>query len=191
MRADPAMIGSGEERLPNDSYFTRDPQCVARLAEFLPLAGLSVLEPCAGMGHMARDLESHGAEVKAWDLHNYPGQLRDIWTGVDFLALRVIPLDIKAIITNPPFDRPAPFIKNALAVLPHGHVCMLLRHEWMCGKGTRDGRQELLGSHRFKAYIPILGRPTWHEEVKASPRHNYGWYVWGSIHHGADARLWL
>lgn len=191
MRADPAMAGSGEERLPNDAYFTRDPQCVDRLAEFFDFQGMTVLEPCAGRGHMVADLQRHGADVVAWEKEIYSGQPLCIQVGRDFFKQKYLPDSVEMIVTNPPFDRPAPFIRHALDMLPDGHVCMLLRHEWMCGKGTKDRRQELLCHHRFKAYAPILGRPVWYEERKASPRHNYGWFIWGSIHHGTDARLWL
>ncbi len=184
------MIGSGEERIANEAYFTRDPQCIERLAPFFNLKGMRILEPCAGAGHMVTDLRRRGAYVVAWDKHSYPHQLPDISTGIDFLDQINIP-QVEAIITNPPFDRPVPIIAHALDVLPHGHVCMLMRHEWMCGKGTRDRRQDLLESHRFKAYIPILGRPVWHEEVKNGPRHNYGWYIWGSTYHAGGAALWL
>jgi len=190
MRPDPAMTGSGEERIANDAYFTRDPQCVNRLADFFNFKGMCVLEPCAGVGHMVKDLRRWGAKVRAWDKVDHPGRLKNIEIR-DFLLQRDIPAGIECIVTNPPFDQPAPFIRKALALLPNGHVAMLLRHEWMCGKGTRDGRQALLCSPRFKAYLPILGRPTWHEEVKNGPRHNYGWYVWGSVYHSGGASLWL
>lgn len=188
---DPAMTGSGEERIANDAYFTRDPQCVAKLAAYFNFKGVTVLEPCAGAGHMVRELERHGATVIAWEKEIYPDQPASIKVGRDFFKQHYLPAGVELIVTNPPFDKPVPFIVHALHMLPNGHVAMLLRHEWMCGKGTKDQRQSLLCDTRFKAYVPILGRPVWHEEVKNGPRHNYGWYIWGSIYHSGGASLWL
>jgi hypothetical protein len=191
MRADPMMLGSGRERLDAENYFTRDPLCVRALAEQLDMTDVRFCEPCAGRGDLIWELEAHGAKcVVASDLYCYPDRDPRIATGRDFLEIGRLP-EIEAIVTNPPFRSIVPIVRHALEIFP-GHVWILARHEWMSAQGRRDGRAALLGSPRFRAYIPIKGRPVWHAEVINGPRHNFGWYIWGKPRsRGATPQLWI
>lgn len=188
------MVGSDFGRLPADSYFTLDPRCVAALAEHLDLEVLTIIwEPAAGRGDMLWQLERFGAAVRATDLHAYPGADPRIRTGVDFFTVQPSARSgIDAIITNPPFDQVIPFLEHALRILPGGIVAMMVRHEWIAQTGAKDGRQRLLRSPRFWAYCPIIGRPYWQAPPhRASPRHAFGWVVFGPVGQVVTPQLWL
>lgn len=186
------MLGSGRERLDAERYFTRDPQCVRALAHQVDVTDVRFCEPCAGRGDLIWELEKHGALCRsAADLYAYPDRDERIVTGVDFLGIQRIPDGIDAVVTNPPFRSLVPVVKHALDIFP-GHVWILARHEWMSAQGHRDGRALLFGSPRFRAYIPIRGRPFWHTERVNGPRHNFGWYIWGRPRQrGAVPQLWI
>lgn len=158
-------------RLAYDGYHTIDGLAVDTLVKGFPVAGRRVWEPCAGIGYLVRQLEAHGAEVVATELHAYPDQDPRITIGVDFLRARR-PL-APVIVTNPPYRQASEFVSYALHLLPEGHVVMLLRHDWICRKGE-------IFAERLRGCAPIRGRLRWIEgEAKNSPRHNFAWLIYG------------
>lgn len=165
-----AMLGeSGYERRELDAYFT-PPWCVDALLTRVRIRP-RVWEPACGDGAICKVLERRGYEVIATDIadHGYgePGR--------DFLTEPTCNPET-AIITNPPYTDAESFIRHALnltAPPKFGQVAMLLRNEYDCAASRRD-----LWDFPFVTKIVLTKRPRWSAEDKASPRHNFAWYVW-------------
>jgi predicted RNA methylase len=88
------------EREGNDHYPT-PPFVTHALVEELDLRDRRVLEPCAGRGWMAQELERCGCNVTASDLYDYDDELMPVTRPVD--ALRLDPSGFDAVVTNPPY----------------------------------------------------------------------------------------
>jgi hypothetical protein len=84
------------------------------------LQGASILEPCAGEGHIVRVLEEYGFTVKGQDVHDY-----GCGYGVQDL-FAIPPQEIcDWVITNPPFKKNG-ILRTAQAALP------LAKKAWPC-----------------------------------------------------------
>lgn len=167
---DAAMVGrSGYERNPADAYWTESWCTEALLSAWNP--GAVVHEPACGNGAIAKVLEARGIEVIATDLNDWGFGL----SGRDFLA--TARAASSCIITNPPFNLADEFVRHALELTRPvaGCVAMFLRNEWDCA----GGRFDILGANpAYAAKIVMTKRPRWTDENKASPRHNFAWFVW-------------
>ena len=122
------------ERKAQDFYET--PYWVTRvlLDNFTPVSKPRILEPCAGMGAISREIQTRWPDVI---LHQVEIQKNEEFlklygdvTIADFLSddvdtiLRVF--DPQYIITNPPFSLAQPFIEKCLTVLKPTITFMLL-----------------------------------------------------------------
>jgi hypothetical protein len=190
---DPAMLGAvSYPKQPLDSYMTErwvtewlidalKPSWPSSWASYGTVPGGVVWEPACGTGLMAEVLVERGYDVLATDIHDY-GYFR--MHGVqDFFAVEAVDPRIVAIVTNPPYSQAERFIRHALTLLKPqfgmgcGKVCMLLRNEYDCAGGRSD-----LWAPPFAGKYVLTRRPRWFEEKKASPRHNYAWFVWDYAH---------
>lgn len=158
--------------------------CVDALAEFYSFAGCTILEPAAGDGAMIDALEAHGATVYGEDIH----PLRDDIAKADWFeredcqytetilggkAQKVNRFDY--VITNPPYDKAGEFIRHALEISNSKTIfAFLLRNEFDCAKSRHDLFSD---GNWFIHKIVLTKRPYWTFERKASPRHNYAWYL--------------
>ncbi len=136
------MVGGGkhENRNANDSYPT-PPFATFALKRLVPDLEIDVLEPCAGRGWMARELERMGHNVLASDKFTYDEPLTDVVYGVDF---EDVALDYQlkfggrnfALVTNPPFnhDFPQRMIERAVATPSINTVAILQRLTFMESK---------------------------------------------------------
>ena len=108
------------EREDNDLYCTH-PSAVDALCE-LETFSPTIWEPCAGLGHIAEALRSHGYKVRESDILS---RGRDI-EQLDFLQCNErVNMDI---ITNPPYKIATPIIRKAMEVVTEGNrVAMWLR----------------------------------------------------------------
>lgn len=174
-----AILGeSGYKRKELDSYFTIEPWVTRALLDKIQLRQ-PVWECAAGRGHMSIVLREYGHDPHNSDIVSHPDPLDTIHEHVDFLAC-----DRPwggTIITNPPAILSEQFVQRALALTGEmrGMVCMLLRHEWDCA-GTR----KYLFETPFARKVILTKRPRWTTENKASPRHNWAWFVWDWQHEG-------
>ena len=121
---------------PHDSLddFPTPPWAVRALCEALQGAGLiddsmTVREPAANRGYMARPLAEYFARVEASDVHDYGAgyPVRDYLFGLDS--------DLAAVdwtITNPPFKLGQQFIERACATSRRG-VAMIVRSAFVEG----------------------------------------------------------
>lgn len=137
------IVGGHGKRRELDFYPT-PPECTSALIEYLKLKpGLTVWEPAAGEGHMARVLSEHGLTVIS----------TDIQTGTDFLTASLPDESISWIITNPPFCRSVEFIRHC-SELKRPFALLLKSQYWHSAK-----RKPLFDEIRPSAVLPLTWRP--------------------------------
>lgn len=167
-----SMYGeSGYLRVDADAYFTPE-WCTEVLLRHVTFPMSLLWEPAAGDGAMVRPLVRAGYSVVATDINPRADDI----TTEDFFETPG-PEGATAIVTNPPYKLAKNFIGRALDLIMarHGIVAMLLRNEYDCAAG----RQHLFGRNPFYAQkIVLTKRPRWFTDDRASPRHNFAWYVW-------------
>ncbi len=163
---------SGYSRIPGDEYFT--PRwCTEVLADTVTLPK-SLWEPAVGTGAIAKVLKARGHYVFGSDIkdHGYPDT-----KVVDFLSLYpTLTIGHRAIVTNPPYDLAQEFVEHAMlqTQMMDGMVCMLLRNEF----DSASSRLHLFTDSAFVGKIVLTQRPNWTDSRKASPRHNFAWFIW-------------
>ena len=174
------MLGeSGYARRAHDAYFT-EPWCTRALIDAVAFP-TPIWEPACGDGAISKELiAAYGADaVVSSDIKDYgwPCGLQSFFDPPD-----PDPQRCRAIVTNPPYDQAEAFIRRALELTRPcgGKVAMLLRHEFDCA----SGRQDLFDAPPFALRIVLTRRPRWSDSDKASPRHNFAWYVWDWAHKG-------
>lgn len=180
-----AMHGeSGYSRIANDAYWT-PAWCTQALIDcpaFTP-RGLLV-EPAVGKGHIADVLKSnYGSDVAESDIIDHNGGNRPHLRVADFLKFGALSLSRPStVITNPPYTHAEEFVRHAVALTEQrrGMVAMLLRNEWDCAATRRD----LFEMPCFALKLVLTRRPRWSDSKKASPRHNYAWFVFDWDHYG-------
>lgn len=170
---DAAMLGnSGYARVSGDAYFT-PAWCVEELLRDFKPRGV-VWEPACGDGAIVRVLEARDLPYVASDLNDHGCG----YDRADFFSES--PLIFNAIITNPPYELAEKFVRRALDLTRKGgKVAMLLRNEWDCAKSRMD-----LFGHPFAKKLVLTKRPRWFAEKRASPRHNFSWFIWDWLHSG-------
>lgn len=113
-------------------YYATPKEAVRMLCE-METFDTNILEPCAGGGHVATELEKHGYNVTTNDLFDY-GFKCD--TNVDFLT--GITKWCGDIITNPPYSFAKEFVEHALNIIDTGHkVAMFMKLSFLEGKGRK------------------------------------------------------
>lgn len=167
---------SGYERKPLDFYATPTWVTESLLGEILTRPG-SIWEPACGDGQMVRVLKEHFRVVAT-----------DIDGGIDFLAATTLPsLDIRGIVTNPPYDVAERFCSHALSLVEpvKGFVAMLLRCDFDHAKSRtylfKDcpaWSRKLVLTKRIVWFVESDGKP------KASPSFNHAWHIWSWKHEG-------
>lgn len=137
------IVGGNGQRQKWDFYPT-PPECTQALVDWLHVPkGLTIWEPAAGEGHMARVLEDNGYRVISTDIR----------TGTDFLTAPLPDQNIGWIITNPPFSKSVEFIKHC-AELERPFALLLKSQYWHSAK-----RLPLFQEIRPYAVLPLTWRP--------------------------------
>jgi hypothetical protein len=95
------------KRFDRDEYFTIDAGwIIPALCRAVQVEG-PILEPCAGRGHMVRELRALGFVVRGADLFAYADSLvPDIKTGADIFELKSL-ADYRFVVTNLPYREQA------------------------------------------------------------------------------------
>lgn len=181
-----AQIVVDGDRPPDDFYETPEIATV-RLMENCTLRDV-VWEPACGAGAIGKVLERDGHTVMGSDLgaHGW-GQ-----AGVDFFNPdQCRPLIVKGgefdIVTNPPYNEGATFVRRALEVVRpwRGTVAMLLRLNFMCGSSRfdifADGPLEKVLV--FEGRLPRMHRAGYTGD-KASSMMDFAWFIWNWRHEG-------
>jgi hypothetical protein len=126
-----------------------------------------IWEPACGDGAISKVLIEHGANVVSTDLHDRGYGLG----GVDFLRCS---MPSRAVITNPPFDRAADFIRRACT---RGQpVAMVLKATYW----HAANRHDLFNDTRPAYIMPLLWRPAMAPDRGKSPTMEFMWVVWGA-----------
>lgn len=176
---------SGYERKPLDAYDTPSWVTEALLSHLRDDRRTDVVwEPAAGAGLMTAALVGAGCKVFASDLLPRHPHVKQ----GDFLMAAGAPVEVRAIITNPPFgDVGEAFISHALDLMREreGLVAMLFRADY----DSAASRKPLFSDHSaFAKRIVLTRRIVWFVEAngkpKASPSANHAWYVWDWRHRG-------
>ena len=168
------------DRTANDAYFTIDSDwIIPALLSKVTVTG-PVLEPAAGVGHMALALRrAHGLAVTASDLHAYENPLIPDIGVQDIRAINSL-AGFKFIITNFPYQEQDELAARlvALGARDGCHVALLTRAEWfLAGK-----RRALVHEHpNFAGVVYLTSRPRWSEINLASPRHYFAWLIWQRV----------
>ena len=170
------MFGeSGYRRQTLDAYWTPE-WCTSLLLKTFLFRG-RVWEPASGRGHICRVLARHAYGVCATDIadHGHHDRL------ANFLEERTLPREVETIITNPPYSDAEAFVRHALLLTGEirGQVAMLLRNEFDCASSRVD-----MFDMPFACKLVLTKRPRWSEDNKASPRHNFAWFIWDWEHVG-------
>lgn len=171
----------------NDLYET-PPEAVRALlsVESLPHR---IWEPACGPGSIVRVLRAAGHDVIATDLVDYASPDQDE-SGYDFLMPFPVPVDVGAIVTNPPFKNAEAFVEKALAVAPK--VVMLLRLAFI--ESTKRNAilddAPLARMYVFRNRLPMMhraGRGIREAERQSSSALAFAWFVWERGHDGPVA----
>ena len=173
---------SGYERIERDAYYT-PAWCTETLLRHVEFEGL-VWECAAGNGQMSEVLVAAGLDVRTSDIE----PISPVTISLDYLN-DVMPWDISHVVTNPPYAQAQAFIERALEDTQSnaGKVAMLLRNEYDSAKT----RAHLFGDcPQFALKLVLTKRPKWFADDKASPRHNFSWFVWGWAHEGPAEIRW-
>jgi SAM-dependent methyltransferase len=172
----------GYERQERDYYPT--PAWVTRaLLRVLDVRGLTIWEPAAGSGAMARELRAAGAEVFCSDIAGMgiPGCAVHDFTSRLKLDCEAPPFD--AIVTNPPFGARGilarRFIEAGLRHLaPGGVLALLLPADY----DSAGGRRHLFGGcEHYAAKLVLTQRIVWFarsDGVREAPKENHAWCIW-------------
>jgi hypothetical protein len=167
------------ERVERDGYFTIDANwIVPALCGAVHVEG-PVLEPCAGRGHMVRELRALGFVVRGADLYTYADTLvPDIRTGSDVFDLKSV-AGYRFIVTNLPYREQAAILAHLLPIAARdgAHVAILARSEWSSAAARRALIHDNAG---FAGEVRLTKRPEWVRPAIASPRHWFSWFLWSS-----------
>jgi hypothetical protein len=167
--------------LADDNYFTIDAYwIIPALCRAIKIEG-PILEPCAGRGHMVRELRGLGFDVSAADLHAYENPLvPDIETGADAFDLDSL-CGYRWLVTNLPYADQDRILAHVLPIAARDgcSVATLARSEWT---SARERSVLVHANPRFAGEIALTRRPRWIEHppgtVHKSPRHWFSWFIW-------------
>lgn len=152
-----------EERQARDFYPT--PADVTKALIAAEVFYGPVIEPACGDGAMAQVFEAMGLPVTASDIHPLGyGDKRD------FFSIEEIPADAN-IVTNPPFELAADFIRHGLALKPK-KLALVLKATYF----HAASRHALFTSTKPAAIYPLTWRPDF--LGKGRPTMDVIWAVW-------------
>ena len=142
-----------------------------------------VWEPACGPGAIVKVLREHGHSVFGSDLNRYDNPTCYYERDFFYAPLPKHIGDIGAIVTNPPYQHAADFVRHALGFCPY--VAMLLRlafYESECRSDILDVHPPAK-IHVFKKRLPMMHRAGW-KGKKASSAIAFAWFVWDEFYKG-------
>lgn len=94
----------------------------------------TIIEPCAGRGHISKELTRHGFEVISYDLNDHPNKVHPIdRTGVD--AQFLVEHDPSfGVVTNPPYFKDLPYKLANKFVREYDFTAFFVRLTYLEGK---------------------------------------------------------
>jgi predicted RNA methylase len=186
------------ERSPTDLYPTPYPSTQS-LVNFLTDKGYrpkSILEPCAGLGHISKVLKDNypNITITSKDKYEYKDfeKKASILSGIDFIEDSYEDTSIDWVITNPPFDSKVllPIIKKALNIADTG-VAMFLKGTFLETKN----RMQFFKENRQLKYVLIFAnrQPLYKNGIVtgASNAIMYCWFIWDKNYNGLPTIDWI
>lgn len=187
MRSDPHSHGASHYvREAADAYHTIDPMCVETLLKAWPIDDYaSIMEPCAGRGHIAQALIAAGHEVQAQDLHAHADPvMQGIKSNADAFDITSL-AGFTHLITNFPYNLQDKMLAHLLPIAARDgvRVATLTRAAWHLGASKR--KDLVHNNPYFAGIITLPRRPWWTEDRKAAPRFEFCWNIWDCRPRGA------
>jgi len=190
-----AVMAQRKEAPASLDYFPTPPWavrafCAAFFAGYPDRLLGSVWDPACGEGHMLAGLADRFPICFGSDVYDY-GKGYPVGDFCDATPLNFWQPGEKVdwIITNPPFNQAADFMRRALALRPRGGVALLMRSVW------------LEGGARWREIFNTIDRPdeVWisaeriamlkgRYDPAASTATSYAWFIWHSPHEVAGPR---
>ena len=176
------------DRSPTDFYPT--PTASTRsLKDFIDVDSTdTILEPCAGVGHIAKEFEN----VTALDLYEYKTEyLHQVTTGINFLSWTP-DKNYSWVITNPPFDRKVlmPIIEKSLSIATKG-VAMFLKITFLESSSRFTFFQE---NKNLKNVVIFSNRQPLYRNAIVTGASNaicYAWFIWDKRYNGEPIIKWV
>lgn len=163
-----------------DDLYETPPEATLALirAERLPLW---IWEPACGRGAISKVLREAGHEVLSTDLNGHGSSEAKVIC--NFFDVMTLPAGIQAIVTNPPFQRAADFVRHALGLCPL--VYMLLRLTFLESSNRVDilDTGELARVLVFRNRLPMMHRDGW-DGPRSTSTQAFAWFVWSRHHRG-------
>lgn len=173
----------------NDFYAT-EPKAVKLLCE-KEIFNSSILEPCAGLGHISEVLKEYGYNVLSYDLIDRGYGIGNFDFLIDELELykKDIPFDI---VTNPPYSLAEQFVRRAIQVIPNNcKVAMFLKLQFLEGKS----RRKLFDVCPPKVVYVSSARLQCAKNANFVKNGNnaqaYAWFVWEKGFYGNPIIKWI
>src|SRR5262249_28304976 len=143
-----------------------------------------IWEPACGRGAIVNVLRAVGHDVVASDIADYgiPITAPGYW-GRDFLLERTAPAGTDCILTNPPYQIAAEFVRHALGLAPR--VIFLLRLAFLESTGRSDILEggKLARVYVFRNRLPMMHRECW-TGPRATSAIAFACYCWNREHSG-------
>lgn len=152
-------------------------------------AGMTVWEPAANRGYMARPLAEYFGTVIASDAYDYGAG----FPVIDFLS-GPTPADygveVDWIITNPPFNRAEAFAHRALSLAREG-VALFVRASWLEGRRRWENLFSVASPDVFCPFVERVPLVRERVDPAAASQMPYAWIVWRRNGDGDTRVRWI
>lgn len=177
-----------DEREENDFYATNPKDVELLFSECNIEFNKNILEPCAGLGHIANVFKNKGYNVTSWDLiqRSYPLDKQQ-----DFLNQNE-KFD-GDIVTNPPYNLAYEFVDKSLNMISNGNkVVMLLKLTFLEGKK----RRKLFDTKQLKNVYVFTNRTVCAKngdeaEFNKGSAVAYAWFEWEKGYNDWPTIKWI
>ena len=178
-------FGINDPRRAKHDYYPTPPEVTRALLRVEEFPG-PILEPCAGQGHIVRELEAAGYDVWSNELYPQDGFAPDERT--NFLEWDDTAL-CRSVVTNPPYRQAEAFVRRAIDLDIKKHA-WLLRFQFIGGAR----RYELFREYPPRRLWVFSRRVQVSEMGLVNPVGGmivYAWWIWERSFTGAPEIRWF
>lgn len=177
----------------SEDFYATHPETIKYLLEFCQDAGIelpkTVIETSVGAGHLAKELESKGYDIEAYDIVDRGWHDTIVQ---DFLQLEHLQTtEDKCFIQNPPFKKALPFVRKCLSLCDEGeYVCSFLKIQFLEGQ-----ERNIFFNDNPPKYVVVFAKRTrcalsGNFENIDSGAMCYCWFIWQKGFKGAPTISW-
>jgi hypothetical protein len=115
-----------------------------------------------------------------------------VTTTEDFLSCPV-PVGVRVLATNPPFNQHSAFVERSVALLDSYELdaaVLLFRHDHLQSESRHPPRVRISALRRAAAIHLCRWRPTWIANTSDNGRWTFSWVVWLHDHYGPPEVFW-